>query len=83
MAELLKRRVIHLDEQIEKKVGSIDKIVERYGWGRFRALESNALKEACSNHNIIIDCGGGIVLSEENIKLMKKTGKVFFFKCSY
>ena len=44
--------------------------------GDFRKCETKALMQLSDEKNIVISCGGGIVLKDENIEIMKKQGKV-------
>ncbi|MEG1504993.1 MAG: shikimate kinase, partial [Lachnospiraceae bacterium] len=47
-----------------------------YGEEYFRNLETRVLTELQEQNNHVISCGGGAVLREENIKAMKKNGRV-------
>jgi shikimate kinase len=70
-------RFIDLDNAIEKKEKRlINDIFAQEGEPYFRILEKNALKEAAKGRNLVVACGGGIVLAPENIRAMKKTGKI-------
>lgn len=74
---------IDIDSFIEKKEGiSIEKIFEQYGENYFRDCETNILRELKKRTNIIISCGGGIVLREENLRYMKEQGKVVLLTAS-
>lgn len=55
---------------------SIAEIFEKHGEQKFRDLESNALAGIPSADPIIVVTGGGIVLREENIALLKKLGAI-------
>lgn len=81
LAEKLGRPLIPMDARIGKKAGmSIPEIVERHGWDYFRDLESEVVEEISSKDNYIIDCGGGVILREENVKNLKRNGKCFLLK---
>ena len=81
LAEKLNRPLIPIDELIVKKAGMIiPEIVEKHGWDYFRDLESDVSAEIANKDNCIIDCGGGIILREENVKNLKKSGKCFLLK---
>ena len=68
---------VDMDQVIAEKEGmSISKIFETYGEEYFRNAETNLLKELQSRKNVVISCGGGTPLREENVKEMKKNGKV-------
>tara|TARA_B100000959_G_scaffold216309_1_gene227908 strand:+ start:3747 stop:4247 length:501 start_codon:yes stop_codon:yes gene_type:complete len=81
LAKKLKRLLIPLDDLIVKKADmSIPKIVEKHGWGYFRDIESNVTKEVSNQDNCIIDCGGGVILRDENVENLKQNGKCFLLK---
>lgn len=70
-------RFIDLDATIEKKEKRlINDIFVQEGEPYFRILERNALKEVARGHNLVVACGGGIVLTPGNIQAMKKSGKI-------
>lgn len=63
---------ISTDEQIEKlEEKTIGEIVEKNGWNYFRKLEESVIKKMELSQNIVIDTGGGIVESKENILKLK------------
>ena len=79
----LKRDVINLDERIVEKAGlSIPKIVERFGWDRFRDIESEIVEEVSIKDNCVIDTGGGVVLRDKNIRNLKKNGIIILLTAS-
>ncbi|MEN2984760.1 MAG: shikimate kinase [Dictyoglomaceae bacterium] len=82
---LLKIPFLDLDEYIEKKLEtSIYKIFEEKGEEYFRSLETSALKEIFSLFpEVVLSTGGGIVLREENRKILKERSKVIYLKGSF
>src|SRR5439155_26751072 len=65
------------DEIVASKFGlSIPEIFSKYGEDRFREVETEALAELAPAESAIIVTGGGIVLREENIDLIKRLGTV-------
>ena len=48
----------------------------------FRTAETKALKAISKQDNLIVATGGGIVTRQENIEIMKKSGKVIFIDAS-
>jgi len=65
------------DEIVASKFGlSIPEIFSRYGENRFRQVEAEALAELAPAESVIIVTGGGIVLREENVDLIKRLGTV-------
>jgi shikimate kinase len=73
LAEKLGKKFIELDALIEKKAGkSIPAIFRDEGEIRFRELEIEATREATGKKNVVIACGGGIVLNKINIDRLGK-----------
>jgi shikimate kinase len=72
-----------LDSEIERreKVKIVD-IFEQKGEEYFRSVESRTLKDLSEKNNIVISLGGGTIAGEENLKLMKMTGKIIFLDIS-
>ncbi|WP_434796905.1 shikimate kinase [Terrisporobacter vanillatitrophus] len=77
LSKILDRKYIEIDQYIEKKEKmTIPEIFEKHGETYFRDLETETLRMLNQMDNTIISCGGGIVLRDENIDLMKKQGKI-------
>ncbi len=71
------------DEMVEDKENrSIVQIVEDKGWLYFREIEHKIVKKLSRKKDIIIDCGGGVVLNPENFVLLRKNGIIFYLKAS-
>jgi 3-dehydroquinate dehydratase/shikimate dehydrogenase len=80
LGKKMKKEVIHLDDEIEKKIGNIDRFVKTFGWSHFRDIETELLMQFSKEKNMILDCGGGIITREKNIKEMKKNGLSVWLK---
>ena len=61
---------------VEKAKMSISEIFEKYGEEYFRILETESLREIANNKNQIISCGGGAVLKDENVDILKNSGTI-------
>lgn len=61
---------------VEKAKMSIGEIFEKYGEEYFRNLETESLREIANNKNQIISCGGGAVLKDENVDILKNSGTI-------
>ena len=71
LAEALHYQFIDLDALIEKKaLMFIEEIFERHGEKTFRQLEKDALDHLPKNEDIVVACGGGIVINRDNKALM-------------
>ncbi|RMG69272.1 MAG: shikimate kinase [Calditrichaeota bacterium] len=65
------------DRLIEQRSGlPIAQIVARYGWPRFRALEREIVGSLPEAAPCIVDCGGGVVESAENLPRLQKNALV-------
>jgi shikimate kinase len=68
---------VEMDKLIEEKEQcSINKIFENKGEACFRQLEKEILRQIALRDDQIVSCGGGVVLDEENIETMKRTGLI-------
>ena len=76
-SEMQKMKIVEMDDVISEKAGmSIKSIFSEYGEEYFRNLETKLLKEIVQMENVIVSCGGGVVLRQENISMMKDTGTI-------
>ena len=79
LTEKLGRRLVDLDEEIEKSAGMpITEIFARYGEPHFRDIESNIIQQLKSEKGLIISTGGGAVLRAENVASFKRNGFIIF-----
>ncbi|MFO8011108.1 MAG: 3-dehydroquinate synthase [Dehalococcoidia bacterium] len=77
VAERLGWEVFDTDEQIIRLAGkSIQEIFAENGENDFRQLERRALEDACKRTHTVISTGGGIVMSDENRRIMSECGVV-------
>ena len=76
LAARLDRKIISTDEEIMKRTKMpIAKFVKKYGWGRFREIESDVVEYISDFDECIFDTGGGIIVRNENIINLKKREK--------
>ncbi len=77
LASKLKKRFVSTDDLIVKLAKkSITEIFKQYGESRFRDLEIQIVKKISDEKNIVIDCGGGIILNKINILRLRKNAKI-------
>ncbi len=77
LAKKKKWRFVDLDELIElREKRVISDIFAKEGELYFRKVEKKILKQVATQKKFVVACGGGIVLDQENIKIMKKTGRL-------
>ncbi|RLC31080.1 MAG: shikimate kinase [Deltaproteobacteria bacterium] len=83
LSDRLNMKKIGMDEEIVKKAGiSIPEIVEKYGWKKFRDIETALAEQFSRLDGVILDTGGGVVERAENVEALKKNGRVFWLKAS-
>ncbi len=76
-------RVLEMDREIETdRRMSIPEIFEKYGEPCFRDLETDLLRKLDAESPAIVSCGGGAVLRERNVLLMKSIGTVILLDVS-
>lgn len=78
LAKKLRMEFADVDAWIEKQQGrKISAIFEEGGEALFRRIETDTLaKIARRKTGTIVSCGGGIVLADENVRMMRDTGTV-------
>lgn len=69
--------MIDMDQLIVESEGmSISDIFTQKGEVYFRDAETKLLIQMQGEKNKVISCGGGVVLRDENVQVMKKSGQV-------
>jgi shikimate kinase len=84
LSKELRRKLYRIDDMIAQTAGkSIPEIVKQDGWPGFRKMESDIVTRVAGEaHSSIIDCGGGVVLDDKNMVLLKKEGKCVLLTAS-
>lgn len=79
LAQRLGMTAVDTDALVEAHAGrTIPELFGTYGEAHFRDLETAAVQEAAAMTAVVIATGGGVVLREENMAALAKTGVVFF-----
>ncbi len=77
-AEVLGRRFIDTDAEIEKLTGNTpSQIITDKGEAEFRRIESSVIREVAKGNGAVIAVGGGAVIKEENVSALRKNGLMF------
>ncbi len=77
LSKMLPMETVEMDEVIAERARmSISDIFAVYGEEYFRNLETDLLVELQEKSNVIISCGGGTPLRDNNVAEMKKNGRV-------
>lgn len=70
---------IDTDAEIEKRCGcTIKELIAAKGEPYFRDLESEVIRDVSAQGSRIISTGGGAILREENVRALKRNGRLFF-----
>ncbi len=85
LAFKLRRTLVKTDQKIVERAGvSIPRLVEQKGWEAFRRLEAEVVERvAQTTRDSVIDCGGGVVLNEENVRRLKQAGKTVLLTAAF
>ena len=79
LAEKVGWKRVSTDDRITARWGPIADLVARAGWDRFRELEAAVLAEI-SGRRLVVDCGGGIVERNENLRRLRALGTVYWVR---
>lgn len=83
LARKLGTGLVDTDALIEKKENrTISQIFAGSGEAYFRALERSTLDELASRDGLVVSCGGGIPLAEENRRILKGSRRAFWLTAS-
>ena len=83
LAEKLGRKFVELDLLIEQRIGkSITDIFQQDGETAFREVEIGVTEGVSKDKNLVIACGGGIVLNKINIERLRKSAKMVYLTAS-
>ena len=83
LAEKLHKQFVEMDSLIEQKTGrSIPDIFQQDGEIAFRELEIETTKEVAPGKNLVIACGGGIILNKINIDRLRQEAVVILLTAS-
>lgn len=83
LSTMFAMKVVEMDQVIAEREGmSIPDIFATYGEEYFRNKETQLLMEMQYEKSVVISCGGGAALREENVAEMKKNGRVVLLTAS-
>lgn len=81
LSKMLDKKVIDMDDEIELEEGRrIKDIFASDGEEHFRDLETAFLERMKGKKNKILSTGGGVVMREGNIKLLRHIGTTIFLQ---
>ena len=77
LSKMTGRREIDMDAYIVDREGmAIKDIFDKYGEEYFRKKETESLLEIMDMDELIVSCGGGVVVKDENVEHMKNRGVI-------
>ena len=84
ISDELGRKLYKVDDLIVQAAGQpIPEIVKQQGWRGFRKLECEVVSRVTGEaQNSIIDCGGGVVLDDNNMISLKREGRCVLLTAS-
>ncbi len=83
LAGKLNRQVVSLDQEIVRHAGRpIPEIVKEHGWPHFRDMEAEITKKFAAQDNLVIDCGGGVILRPDNVENLRSNGMLFWLRAA-
>lgn len=75
LAEKLNRDFFDTDQMIEKNLeATISEIFKRVGEKQFRQFEEETISMVSSLEGCVISCGGGAVVNEKNVRMLRQNG---------
>lgn len=80
IAELSFRNWLDTDDVIVGKYGKISEIFKKFGEDYFREKETETVKTLCRLDGYVFSTGGGLVLKDENVRLLKTSGKILYLR---
>ena len=82
LARLQKMDFADIDEIIERKMSkTVNEIFSTMGERKFREIESDVLCSFKDKNNIVLSCGGGIVLGEANRNFLRNQTECIWLYC--
>lgn len=77
LAKKLGRDFLDMDEEIKKdEERTVHEIVEQQGWDYFREKEGELVEKISEDKNLVVACGGGVLMYFDNAELLKNSGKI-------
>ena len=77
LSHLLGWKIIDVDDEIVKaQKMTIKEIFSRFGEPAFRDIETGMIGKIARNRNVIISTGGGAVLRQENMDMLRESGVI-------
>jgi len=83
LKKYFRAKIMEMDEMLEKNAGKpVSRIFAEDGEKVFREMETDLLRRIGSMGPVVVSCGGGVPMRQENVRLMKEHGTVIFLQAS-
>ncbi|MGI5840121.1 MAG: shikimate kinase [bacterium] len=83
LARMLAMDFADTDAIVQAKLGlPVTEVFARHGEVCFRTSEKEAVREVSCRENTIIACGGGAVLDKENVRNLRRNGRLIWLKAA-
>ncbi len=77
LARIVGWKIIDVDDEIVKTQDmSINEIFSRFGEPAFRDMETEMIRNVSQNRNVIVSTGGGAVMRQENMDILREKGVI-------
>lgn len=80
LAKALCWKFADTDEILTEEYGAITDLFANYGEDYFREKESKVCAQFKKEDSLVLSIGGGTLLREENVCVLKSTGKIIFLR---
>lgn len=81
LSSRLELTFVDADRELVDLAGEeISEMVRTKGWPFFRQLEKEILGQICRREQVLCATGGGVVLDDENIRMMKESGVLVWLR---
>ncbi len=79
LADQLGMEFVDTDREIERREGrSVQEIFATEGENGFRDIEQRVVRQVAARQHTVIATGGGVILREENIRILRENGILYF-----
>lgn len=79
LARNMNKKLISTDDEIRKSMKlSPERIVKIYSWERLREAEAGVIENISELDDYVLDAGCGVLLRNENVVNLKKSGVIVF-----
>lgn len=83
LSDMMGAAQLEMDEEIAAREGmAITEIFAVHGEEYFRSAETELIRSLRGKESMVVSCGGGAVLREENVGLMKRMGTIVLLTAS-